>query len=100
MQPAAYLLPMVTPRQARFIRIQVGWMLAVVIALTAFEELTLELFFSSSFMGLLVLFEITEPRTITPRWRTLLRRIVLVALVVYGLIVTRRVLAMLPPGVI
>lgn len=100
MQSTAYAIPMGTSRRFRFVRIQVGWMLAVLVSLTVFDALTLELFFSSSLMGLLVLFEMTEPRTITPPWRVLLRRIALVGLVVYGLIVVRRVSEMLPPGVI
>jgi hypothetical protein len=53
-----------------------------------------------SLIGLLVIIELTAPFRITPVWRKRLWVIIALGLVVFGAIVVRRILAILPPGVI
>ncbi|ODR82131.1 hypothetical protein BG842_20910 [Haladaptatus sp. W1] len=74
-------------------------MLASILALAALGSLTLELFFVLSLIGLLVIVELTAPFNVTPRWRRRLKWFIALGLVVFGIIVVRRILAILPPGV-
>ncbi|WP_083252476.1 hypothetical protein [Haladaptatus sp. W1] len=90
---------MSTQRRQRFIHGQLAWMLASILALAALGSLTLELFFVLSLIGLLVIVELTAPFNVTPRWRRRLKWFIALGLVVFGIIVVRRILAILPPGV-
>jgi len=74
-------------------------MLASLLVLAALGFLTLELFFVLSLIGLLVIVEFTAPFNVTPRWRRRLRWLIAFGLLVFGLIVVRRVLSILPSGV-
>lgn len=89
-----------TQRRLRFIYGQAGWMLASLFVLTLLGSLTLELLFVISFIGLLVLTELTAPFTITSAWRQRLKWLIGIALLVFVAIVLRRILTILPPGVI
>jgi hypothetical protein len=60
----------------------------------------LELFFVLSLIGLLVIVELTAPISITPAWRRRLPWFIAIGLLVFGVIVVRRILEILPPGVI
>jgi hypothetical protein len=60
----------------------------------------LELFFVLSLIGLLVIVELTAPISITPAWRRRLPWFIGIGLLVFGVIVVRRILEILPPGVI
>lgn len=91
---------MATGRRERFVRLLVTWMLSVVLLLSLLDALSLELVFVGSFVGLLVVAEYTAPFSVTPRWRTRLRVVIVVGLVVFVSIVVRRVLQTLPEGVI
>ena len=75
-------------------------MLGCLLSLTLLASLTYELFFVVSLIGLLVIIELTAPFRITPVWRKRLWVIIALGLVVFGAIVVRRILAILPPGVI
>lgn len=75
-------------------------MLGTIVALTLLGALTYELFFVVSLIGFLIVVELTAPFNVTPRWRRRLRWIILLGLVVFGYIVVRRILAILPPGVL
>ena len=90
---------MITRRRQRFIHGQVAWMLVSILVLAALQSLSLELFFVLSFIGLLVLIELTAPFNVTPTWRRRLKWFVLVGLIVFTIIVVRRILAILPSGV-
>ncbi len=83
----------------RFVHGQVGWMLGTVLVLSLLGALSYELFFVCSLIGLLIVTELTAPVAVTPEWRRRLRWIVAIGLVGFGIIVTRRVLEILPPGV-
>ena len=90
---------MITRRRQRFIHGQVAWMLVSILVLAALQSLSLELFFVLSFIGLLVLIELTAPFNVTPTWRRRLKWFILIGLIVFTIIVVRRILAILPSGV-
>jgi membrane protein implicated in regulation of membrane protease activity len=92
--------PMTTTRRRRFQTAQLAWMLASCLLLVALDALTLELFFVVSLIGFLVVIELTAPFNVTPAWRRRLRWVVALGLVVFAYIVVRRILEILPPGVI
>jgi membrane protein implicated in regulation of membrane protease activity len=91
---------MATRRRQRFVYGQTAWMLATIVGLAALDALSLELFFVVSLVGFLVVVELTAPFSVTPQWRSRLRWIILAGLAVFGYIVVRRVLAILPEGVV
>jgi hypothetical protein len=91
---------MATNKKFKFIHAQIAWMLGCLLLLTLLASLTYELFFVVSLIGLLVIIELTAPFRITPVWRKRLWVIIALGLVVFGAIVVRRILAILPPGVI
>ena len=74
-------------------------MLAVVVVLAALGAMDLELFFVLSLIGFLVVVELTAPIAVTPRWRRRLPWLIGIGLVVFGVIVVRRILEILPPEV-
>lgn len=74
-------------------------MLVTVICLSLLGSLTLELFFVISLVGFLVAMELTAPFAVTPRWRRRLTWFVVLGLLVFAYVVVRRILAILPPGV-
>ena len=90
---------MATRRRQRFIHGQVAWMLGAVLALSLLGSLSYELFFVVSLIGFLVVTELTAPFNVTPRWRRRLKWLIVVGLLVFGYIVVRRILEILPPGV-
>lgn len=87
-------------RRRRFVYGVVAWMLAAVVVLTLLESLELELFFVLSLIGLLVVVELTAPFNVTPSWRRRLIPIIGVGLTGFGYIVIRRILEILPEGVL
>lgn len=91
---------MTTRRRERFVHATVAWMLGAVVVLALLESLTPELFFVVSLVGFLIVVELTAPFNLTPRWRARLKWIVLVGLAVFAYVVVRRVLEILPPGVL
>lgn len=91
---------MPTHRRRRFIHGQTAWMLLSVLALALLETLTLELFFVLSLIGFLIVTELTAPFNVTPQWRTRLKWIIGLGLLVFGYIVVRRILEILPSGVL
>lgn len=91
---------MATPRRQRFVVGQVAWMSATIIVLALLGSLSLELFFVVSLIGFLVVIELTAPFLVTPRWRARLKWLVLLGLIAFAYIVVKRILAILPPGVL
>lgn len=89
---------MATPRRIRFVHAQSAWMLAALLALTLLGALSLELFFVVSLIGFLVVTQLTAPFNVTPRWRARLKWIILAGLLVFGYIVVKRILEILPRG--
>lgn len=91
---------METTRRLQFVHAQLAWMLGVILLLTLVGSLTVELFFVTSLIGLLVIVELTAPFRITPTWRKRLWVVIAIGLLGFGVIVVRRILDILPPGVI
>jgi len=91
---------MATSRRRRFVHGQTAWMLLSILVLAVLEALSLELFFVLSLIGFLVIIELTAPLNVTPEWRARLRWLIAAGLLVFGYIVVRRILAILPPGVL
>lgn len=91
---------MATHRRERFVRWQVAWMVGTVLALVLVGSLTLEVFFVLSLLGLVVLTVFVTPLNVTPAWRARLRWLVAGGLAVFGLLVVRRVLDILPSGLL
>lgn len=96
----AHRTHMATRRRQRFIYAQTAWMLAAVVGLTLLGALSLELFFVISLIGFLVVVELTAPFSVTPEWRSRLRWIILIGLAGFAYVVVRRILAILPEGVL
>ena len=91
---------MATRRRQQFIHGQAAWMLAVLVGLAAVGALSLELFFVLSLIGLLVVIELTAPFNVTPKWRSRLKWLILAGLIGFTYVVIRRILEILPPGLI
>ena len=75
-------------------------MLASLVALALLGSLSLELYFVVSLIGLLVLVELTAPVAVSPRWRARLKWVILAGLLAFGFVVVRRILEILPAGVL
>lgn len=91
---------MATARRSRFIRAQIAWMTAAVLVLVLLDSLSYELVFVTSLIGFLIVTELTAPFAVTPTWRRRLRWIIGIGLCVFGYIVIRRIIDILPPGVL
>jgi len=91
---------MPTRQRNRFIIGHMAWPMGTILALSLLGALSLELFFVVSLIGFLVVVELTAPFAVTPRWRRRLRWLIAAGLLVFGYIVVRRILAILPPGVV
>jgi hypothetical protein len=92
---------MMSSRQRhQFIVGHTAWMLLSILALALLGALSLELFFVLSLIGFLVIVELTAPFSVTPDWRRRLRWLIVLGLIGFGYIVIRRILAILPEGVI
>ncbi len=75
-------------------------MCGAVLVLVLLDSLEYELVFVVSLIGFLVVTELTAPFAVTPAWRRRIKWLIGVGLLVFGYIVIRRILAILPPGVI
>jgi hypothetical protein len=91
---------MQTTRRLQFIHTQLAWMCGALLLLAVLGSLTVELFFVISLIGLLIVVELTAPFRITPQWRKRLWVIIGLGLLGFGVIVIRRILDILPPGVL
>ena len=89
-----------TSRRRRFIHGLLAWLLGSMVLLAALGSLSLELFFVISLIGLLIVVELTAPLNVTPVWRTRLKWPIAAGLVVFAVIVVRRILEILPPGLL
>lgn len=87
-------------RRSQFIHSQISWMIGTILVLTLLNSLTTELFFVLSLIGLLIIVELTSPFRITPVWRKRLWVLIIIGLLGFAIIVVRRILDILPPGVV
>lgn len=84
----------------RFISWQLAWMVATVLVLAVVGAFSLELFFVLSLIGFLIVTELTAPVAVTPAWRRRLWWVILAGLAGFAVVVARRVVEVLPPGVV
>lgn len=84
----------------QFVRGQVAWMVATVLALALLGSLSYELFFVCSLIGLLIVTELTAPFNVTPEWRSRLKWLIALGLAGFAYVVVRRIIEILPPEVI
>lgn len=75
-------------------------MLLTVLVLAVLGSLTYDLFFVVSFVGFLVIVELIAPANRIQQWRGRLRWIVVLGFLVFAYVAVRRILDILPPGVI
>lgn len=90
---------MATRRRMQFIRGQLTWMVGAVLLLVTLGSVSYELVFVLSLLGLLIMTELTAPFNVTPVWRSRLKWLILAGLAGFSVIVIRRILEILPPGV-
>lgn len=90
---------MTTHRRMQFVHGQLAWMLATVLVLTLVGSFSYELFFVLSLIGLLIVTELTAPIHVSPRWRRRLTWLIVLGVIVFGGLVVRRILEIIPPGV-
>jgi len=91
---------MPTRRRNQFIIGHMAWMTAGVLMLSLLGALSYELVFVVSLIGLLVVTELTAPFAVSPAWRARIKWLIGVGLIGFAYIVIRRILSILPSGVI
>ncbi|EMA30207.1 hypothetical protein [Haloarcula japonica] len=91
---------MATRQRQRFIYGHLTWVLGTILVLTLLDALTLELFFVVSLIGFLVTVELVAPQAVSPRWRRRLWWLIGLGLVGFAYVVIKRILEILPPGLI
>jgi hypothetical protein len=91
---------MTTRRRQRYVHATIAWLAASALVLSLLGALEYELFFVCSLIGVLVVTELTAAVNVTPTWRKRLRWLIALGLVVFAYVVVRRILAILPPGVL
>ena len=69
------------------------------IILIIFESLSYELFFVLSLIGFIVMIEFTSPIAVSPVWRTRLRWILILGLIIFAYIIGVEILDSIPDGV-
>ena len=91
---------MPTRRRQQFVIGNMAWLLGSLLVLSLLGSLSPELFFVVSLIGFLIVVELTAPFTVTPIWRRRLKWFIGLGLIIFGYIVVRRILEILPPGII
>ena len=91
---------MAVKQRLQFVHATVAWALGVILILALLESLSYELVFVTSLIGLLVITELTAPFSISPAWRRRLIYIIGLGLIGFSYIVIRRILEILPSGVL
>ncbi|GAB3021791.1 hypothetical protein [Natronobiforma cellulositropha] len=91
---------MATQRRLRYVSGQLAWMVGTVLVLSALGSYSHELFFVLSLVGLLIVTELTAPFNVRPAWRARLPWLIALGLLGFAYVVTRRIVALLPPEVV
>ncbi|UPV76645.1 hypothetical protein M0R89_19120 (plasmid) [Halorussus limi] len=85
------------PRSQQFVYGQIVAMLVIVVSLSLLRLLSLELFFITSFISLLLLVELTSPFNVAPWWRRRLKWFVILGVLGSIYVIGKRILEILPP---
>ena len=88
---------MATRQRQQFIYGHLAWVLGTILVLTLLDALTLELVFVVSLIGFLVTVELVAPQVVSPRWR---RRLWWLIGLGFAYVVIKRILEILPPGLV
>jgi hypothetical protein len=72
-----------------------AWMFVVLALLVLFQSLSLEYFFVLCLIGFLIIVELSGPFTVRPEWRKRVNMAIVVGVLVFGLIVAKKVLDIL-----
>ena len=91
---------MATRRRQQFLIGTIAWQLGTILVLALLGSLSRGLRIVVSMIGLLVVTELAAPCAITPAWRRRLLWIIWAGRLGFGYIVIRRILEILPSGVI
>lgn len=81
---------MTTRHRFRIVRRQIALMVAVAFSLTALESLSYGLFFAVSLLGLVVITELSTSRVVAVPWQSRLRRLSVLGLLGYAVVVVYR----------
>ncbi|AUV82868.1 hypothetical protein C2R22_15485 [Salinigranum rubrum] len=81
------------PQRLRFVRLVTLWMVLGAAVLSVLDSLSFERLYVVSFLGYLVLSELTAPVNRTANWRRRLLPITLVGVVGFGYVVVTAVMA-------
>lgn len=91
---------MSTPLRHRFVRVQIVWLLGVVLALTIADAFSFTLFALLGVIGFITITELLTPADVPTRWRDDLDVVVTVALVVAVVAVNARLVQLFAPDVL
>ncbi len=75
-------------------------MVSTLVTLVALGVFSLPLFFVASFVGFIIVVELTTPINVAPRWRARLRWITILGFLIFMIFVIRKILKIVPSGVI
>ena len=81
---------MPTPRQRRFVRWQGAWILGSVAVLGAAGALSVDVAFAAALLGFFVVTQLTAPVAVRPAWRSRLRWVAVVGVVVFAALTVQR----------
>lgn len=79
---------------------QITLMINVAFVLTTFDTPSYELFFIISFVGFLVLKDLTDSRYVNVNWQLRLRKFVFLGTAVFMYIMIRGIIELAPPGLL
>ncbi len=91
---------MTTGGRERLVHGQVAWMLSAIFVLSVLGQLSLPIFFVCTFVGFLIMIELTAPVTVTPKWRARLKWFVILGLILLGYILIKKMLSLLGSGIV
>ncbi|HEY3422991.1 MAG TPA: hypothetical protein VGK13_07495 [Methanocellaceae archaeon] len=72
-----------------------AWMFVVLALLALFRSLSPEYFFVLCLIGFLIIVELSGPFTVRPAWRKRVNIVIIVGVLIFGLVVAKKVLDIL-----
>jgi hypothetical protein len=82
-------------KSQRIVVIFGAWAFLALAMLTAFNSIGYEYFFALCLVGFLLVVELSGPFGSMPRWRSRVNVVILLGVIVFGLILTKKVLDLL-----
>lgn len=84
-------------RRQQFLTATIAW-LALMMLVVVVGDLSLEIFYITALFGFIVILELTAPSHATPEWRQRLWWFVAAGLLIFGVLIIRRAIRVLPSG--